>query len=35
MDDTNKSKFVKLALVCLLCVSLVTGLVYAIQFFAS
>ena len=30
--NENKNKFVKLALVCLLCVSLVTGLVYLIQF---
>jgi hypothetical protein len=34
MDET-KSKFIKLALVCLLCLSLVTGLVYVIQFFTS
>jgi len=34
MDDT-KSKLIKLALVCLLCVGLVTGLVYVIQFFTS
>jgi len=30
--DNTKSKFIKLALVCLLCLSLVTGLVYLIQF---
>ena len=34
MDDT-KTKFIKLALVCLLCIGLVTGLVYLIQFFTS
>ena len=34
MDDT-KTKFIKLALVCLICVSLVTGLVYLIQFLTS
>jgi hypothetical protein len=30
--DNTKIKFIKLALVCLLCFSLVTGLVYLIQF---
>ena len=30
--NENKTKFVKLALVCLLCIGLVTGLVYLIQF---
>ena len=34
MDDT-KTKLIKLALVCLLCISLVTGLVYLIQFLTS
>jgi len=34
MDDT-KTKLIKLALVCLICVSLVTGLVYLIQFLTS
>jgi hypothetical protein len=34
MDET-KSKFTKLALVCLLCIGLVTGLVYLIQFLTS
>ena len=34
MDNTN-NKFFKLALVCLLCIGLVTGLVYLIQFFMS
>ena len=34
MDDT-KSKFIKLALVCLFCIGLVTGLVYLIQFLTS
>ena len=33
MNET-KNKLIKLALVCLLCVSLVTGLVYLIQFLA-
>jgi len=33
--DNTKSKFTKLALVCLLCVSLITGLVYLIQFLTS
>ena len=31
MDDT-KTKIIKLVLVCLLCISLVIGLVYLIQF---
>ena len=35
MNDSNKSKVIKLALVCLLCIGLVTGLVYVIQFFTS
>jgi hypothetical protein len=30
--NENKTKFIKLALVCLLCIGLVTGLVYLIQF---
>ena len=34
MDDT-KSKIMKLALVCLLCIGLITGLVYLIQFLMS
>jgi hypothetical protein len=34
MEDT-KSKIIKLALVCLLCISLVTGLVYLIQFLTT
>jgi hypothetical protein len=34
MDD-KQNKFIKFALVCLLCVGLVTGLVYVVQFFAS
>ena len=34
MDET-KSKFTKLALVCLLCIGLITGLVYLIQFLTS
>jgi hypothetical protein len=34
MDDT-KTKLIKLALVCLLCISLATGLVYLIQFLIS
>ena len=34
MEET-KSKFIKLALVCLLCIGLVTGLVYLIQFLTS
>ena len=34
MDDT-KTKLIKLALVCLLCIGLVTGLVYLIQFLIS
>ena len=34
MDDT-KTKLIKLALVCLLCIGLVTGLVYLIQFLMS
>jgi hypothetical protein len=34
MDDT-KSKLIKLTLVCLLCISLVTGLVYLIQTLTS
>jgi hypothetical protein len=34
MDET-KSKFIKLALVCLLCTGLITGLVYLIQFLTS
>ena len=33
--DNTKSKYTKLALVCLLCVGLVTGLVYLIQFLTS
>jgi len=33
--DNTKSKIIKLALVCLICVSLVTGLVYLIQFLIS
>ena len=35
MNDSNKSKVIKLVLVCLLCVGLVTGLVYVIQIFTS
>ena len=34
MDDT-KTKLIKLALVCLLCIGLVTGLVYLVQFLIS
>jgi hypothetical protein len=34
MDNTD-NKFIKLALVCLLCIGLVTGLVYLIQFLTS
>lgn len=34
MDDT-KSKLIKLTLVCLLCISLVTGLEYLIQTLTS
>ena len=30
--DNTKNKLIKLALVCLLCVSLVTGLVYLTKF---
>jgi hypothetical protein len=33
--ENTKSKIIKLALVCLLCISLVTGLVYLIQFLTS
>ena len=33
--DNTKSKFIKLALVCLLCIGLITGLVYLIQFLMS
>jgi hypothetical protein len=33
--DNTKSKIIKLALVCLLCIGLVTGLVYLIQFLMS
>jgi hypothetical protein len=35
MEEDTKSKFFKLALVCLLCIALVTGLVYLIQIFTS
>jgi len=34
MDET-KTKFLKLALVCLVCISLVSGMVYLIQMFSS
>ena len=33
--DNTKTKLVKLALVCLLCIGLVTGLVYLVQFLMS
>ena len=33
--EHTKSKIIKLALVCLLCISLVTGLVYLIQFLTT
>jgi hypothetical protein len=33
--DNTKTKLIKLALVCLLCIGLVTGLVYLIQFLMS
>lgn len=34
MNNTDNN-FLKLALVCLLCIGLVTGLVYLIQFISS
>ena len=34
MNET-KTKIAKLALVCLLCIGLITGLVYLIQFLTS
>jgi hypothetical protein len=33
--DNTKTKLIKLALVCLLCIGLVTGLVYLVQFLMS
>jgi hypothetical protein len=33
--DNTKTKLIKLTLVCLICISLVTGLVYLIQFLIS
>lgn len=35
MEEDTKSKLIKLALVCLLCIALVTGLVYLIQFITA
>jgi hypothetical protein len=35
MDEDTKSKFIRLVLACLLCIALVTVLVYLIQFFTA
>ena len=35
MEDDTKTKIFKLALSCLICVGLATGLAYLIQFFTS
>jgi len=35
MEENHNNKFLKLALVCVLCISLISGLVYLIQFLIS
>jgi len=35
MEENQNNKFVKLVLACVLCISLITGLVYFIQLFTS